>query len=144
MLWPLSMVSRTSMRAVAWPGAIWSIWMPGWREARSASYILAAERWATAWGASCTRPPRTGGLRDGPSANHDDPVRLWVAAGGRRVRDGVAGDRVRVAGRGAGPGGGCGAGGADLRGLPGARPAARRGAEGGRGVLGRPVAGADG
>src|ERR671911_3111743 len=63
MLWPLSMVSRTTMRAVAWPGVIWSSWMPRWREARSASYILAAERWARAWGSSGTRSPRGLGLR---------------------------------------------------------------------------------
>src|SRR4029453_19263937 len=83
------------------------------------------------------------GARVGPSANHDDPVRLRVA--GRRARgaDGVAGDRVRATGRGAGPRGRCGAGRGDLQGLPGARPAAGRGAEGGRGVHGRPVAGPD-
>src|SRR5215217_1376546 len=57
MLWPLIMVSRTTMRAVAWPGATWLIWMPRWREARSFPYMAAAERSARAWGSSGTRPP---------------------------------------------------------------------------------------
>src|SRR4029450_9020346 len=107
MWWPLSMVSRTTMRAVAWPGAIWSIWMPRWREARSASYILVAERWTTACGSSCTRPPRTGWALGWPSANHDDPDRLWVAAAGEGCGMVLAGVEAGLLEEGRVPRGGC-------------------------------------
>src|SRR5215211_1510829 len=156
MLWPLIMVSRTSMRAVARPGAMFSSWMPRWREARSASYMAAAERWARAWGSSGTRPPGLGCARAGwqtwaVSVGMAGGLGWCRAAGGpsggavtgRGERDGATGDRIRAPGRGPRPGGGRRAGGADLGGLPGARPAAGRGAEGGRGADGRPDAGPD-
>src|SRR5215213_4416305 len=87
MSWPLIMVSQTRMRAVAWPGVTSSIPMPRWREARSASYMAAAERSARAWGSSDTRPPRCG----------DVPVQdphVW--GGGQLAR------RARLGGQGAG------------------------------------------
>src|SRR5215213_4088287 len=165
MLWPLIMVSRTTMRAVAWPGATWSVWMPRWREARSFPYMAAAERSARAWGSSGTRPPRSLDGACAGSRSVGERATRWAGFGavGRRARlegqgggrprggwplgegrgDGTPGDRVGAAGRGARPAGGRRAGDADLRGLPGARPAVGGGAQRGGGADGRPLPGPD-
>src|SRR4029434_8479485 len=110
MAWPLSMVSRTCMRAVAWPGATCSIWMPRWRDARSASYIAAAARSARAWGSSGTRPPGARPMpvqdRDCPGLRQTGTFRFrWAGAagvggwegGGRGQRRGVTGEGCGMA-----------------------------------------------